>query len=280
MIIARTIESLNTACATLGPLALVPTMGALHAGHLSLVAAARESGRPVAVSIFVNPLQFGPNEDFARYPRDEAADLALLRDAGCALAWLPDLAAMYPPGDATVIEVAGPAQRWEGAARPGHFRGVATVVAKLFGQTRPERAYFGEKDWQQVQVVSRMVRDLALPVMIITVPTMRDADGLALSSRNRYLAAEARSRAAMLPATMRDLQAEIQAGNLDDTATAEAVEQAQARLRDHGFSVDYLALVDAHSLEPVARATPASRLLVAARLASVRLLDTLPIRVE
>ena len=280
MIIARTIESLNTARATLGPLALVPTMGALHAGHLSLVAAARESGLPVAVSIFVNPLQFGPNEDFARYPRDEVADLAMLREAGCALAWLPDLAAMYPPGDATVIEVAGPAQRWEGSARPGHFRGVATVVAKLFGQTRPERAYFGEKDWQQVQVVSRMARDLALPVTIITVPTLRDADGLALSSRNRYLAAEERRRAAMLPATLRDLRAKIQAGALDETAITAALGQARVQLHDHGFGIDYLALVDAHSLEPLARVTPTSRLLVAVRLGSVRLLDTMPAQSE
>jgi pantoate--beta-alanine ligase len=277
MIIARTIEALDAARATLGPLALVPTMGALHAGHVSLVAAARESGLAVAASIFVNPLQFGPNEDFTRYPRDEATDLAVLRAAGCALAWLPDTSVMYPPGDATVIEVAGPAQRWEGAARPGHFRGVATVVTKLFGQIRPERAYFGEKDWQQVQVVSRMVHDLALKVTIVTVPTMREPDGLALSSRNRYLAPEERHRAAILPATLQDLRADLQNDAVDENATTAALERAHARLHDHGFAVDYVALVDAVSLEPITRPRKGSRLLAAARLGAVRLLDTMSV---
>lgn len=277
MIIARTIEALDAARAALGPLALVPTMGALHAGHVSLVKAAHESGLAVAASIFVNPLQFGPNEDFARYPRDELADLATLRAAGCALAWLPETSVMYSPGDATVIEVAGPAQRWEGAARPGHFRGVATVVAKLFGQIRPERAYFGEKDWQQVQVVSRMVRDLALPVTIVMVPTMREPDGLALSSRNRYLAPEERCRAAILPATLQDLRAELQNDAVAESATAAALERARARLHDHQFVVDYVALVDAVSLEPITRPRSGSRLLAAARLGSVRLLDTMSI---
>ncbi|HQT88294.1 MAG TPA: pantoate--beta-alanine ligase [Acidiphilium sp.] len=277
MIIARTIEALDAARTTLGPLALVPTMGALHAGHVSLVAAAHESGLAVAASIFVNPLQFGPNEDFARYPRDEAADLAALRAAGCALAWLPDASVMYPSGDATVIEVAGPAQRWEGAARPSHFRGVATVVAKLFGQIRPERAYFGEKDWQQVQVVSRMARDLALPVTIVTVPTMREPDGLALSSRNRYLAPEERRRAAILPATLQDLRAELQNDAVAESATAAALERAHTRLRDHGFAVDYVALVDAVSLEPITCPRAGSRLLAAARLGAVRLLDTMSV---
>jgi pantoate--beta-alanine ligase len=172
-------------------LGLVPTMGALHEGHLALVQAAREAARGrnglVAASIFVNPRQFAANEDFARYPRDEPRDLAMLEQAGCDLVWLPDLATMYPPGDSTVIEVAGPAELWEGAARPGHFRGVATVVAKLFGQVRPDAAYFGEKDWQQIQVVRRMVADLLLSVEIVAIPTLRAADGLALSSRNRYL---------------------------------------------------------------------------------------------
>ncbi|GAA5264333.1 pantoate--beta-alanine ligase [Acidiphilium sp. MT5] len=289
MLIARTIEALDAARAALGPLALVPTMGALHAGHVSLITAAREQGLPVAVSIFVNPLQFGPNEDFARYPRDEAADLAVLRAAGCALAWLPEMSVMYPPGDATMIEVAGPAQRWEGAARPGHFRGVATVVAKLFGQIRPERAYFGEKDWQQVQVVRRMVRDLALPVAISTVPTLRDSDGLAMSSRNRYLTPEERHRAAWLPAILREVRAELQSMMVDDpsnsrtddsknnSATASALGQAQGRLEAQGFKLDYLALVDAVSLEPLTGPRAGSRLLVAARLGAVRLLDTMSV---
>lgn len=297
MLIARTIEALDAARAALGPLALVPTMGALHAGHVSLITAARAQGLPVAVSIFVNPLQFGPNEDFARYPRDEEADLAVLRAAGCALAWLPETSVMYPPGDATMIEVVGPALRWEGAARPGHFRGVATVVAKLFGQTRPERAYFGEKDWQQVQVVRRMVHDLALPVIISTVPTLREPDGLAMSSRNRYLAPEERRRAAWLPAILRDLRVELQSmmgadpsndsaddnadNNADDSAdnnaTKLALAAAHTRLEAHGFTPDYLALVDAVSLEPITRPRAGSRLLVAARLGTVRLLDTMSV---
>jgi pantoate--beta-alanine ligase len=283
MFIARTIEALDAARAALGPLALVPTMGALHAGHVSLISAARLSGLPVAVSIFVNPLQFGPNEDFTRYPRDEDADLAVLRAAGCALAWLPEASVMYPSGDATMIEVTGPAQRWEGAARPGHFRGVATVVAKLFGQIRPERAYFGEKDWQQVQVVSRMVRDLVLPVAISTVPTMREPDGLAMSSRNRYLAPEARRRAALLPAVLRDLCNDLQSIMVNDRSNASASDsatamaRARARLEDHGFKLDYLALVDASSLEPITRPRAGTRLLVAARLGAVRLLDTMSV---
>src|SRR3954451_12613062 len=191
MQVARTLPELRAACARLraeyGTLALVPTMGALHEGHKTLVRTAVASGAPTVASIFVNPLQFGANEDLARYPRDEAGDLAALRTAGCALAWLPDVATMYPAGDATTISVTGPAERWEGDARPGHFRGVATVCAKLFGQVRPDRAYFGEKDWQQLQVVKRMVADLLLPLEIVGVETVREADGLALSSRNQFL---------------------------------------------------------------------------------------------
>ena len=187
MRIARTLSELREARGRLGTeLGLVPTMGALHAGHLALVNAARQAGQ-VAASIFVNPLQFGPTEDLARYPRDEAGDLAKLEAAGCDLVWLPDAALMYPPDAASTITVGGPATLWEGALRPGHFTGVATVVAKLFGQLRPNAAYFGEKDWQQVQVISRMAADLLLPVKIVPVPTVRELDGLALSSRNRFL---------------------------------------------------------------------------------------------
>ena len=146
-------------------------------------------------SIFVNPLQFAATEDLSRYPRDEAGDLAVLEASGCAAVWMPDVATMYPPGDATTISVSGPAENWEGAARPQHFRGVATVCAKLFGQVRPDRAYFGEKDWQQLQVVRRMVSDLHLPLEIVAVPTVREADGLAMSSRNRFLTAAERALA-------------------------------------------------------------------------------------
>ena len=165
---ARTMNELREQCTALrgryGALTLVPTMGALHAGHLALLREATAGGAGAVTSIFVNPLQFAPSEDFARYPRNEAADLAALEAGGCHLVWLPDVATMYPLGDATTISVAGPAEGWEGAARPGHFRGVATVCTKLFGQVRPDRAYFGEKDWQQVQVVRRVVADLHLPL--------------------------------------------------------------------------------------------------------------------
>src|ERR1700721_1223007 len=174
MLIARTLPDLRAACAPLrrhaDALALVPTMGALHEGHRTLVRAGVTSGAATVASIFVNPLQFGPNEDLSRYPRDEAGDLAALQASGCALAWLPDVATMYPAGDATTIVLTGPAERWEGESRPGHFRGVATVCTKLFGQVRPDRAYFGEKDWQQLQVVRRMVLDILLPLEIVAVP--------------------------------------------------------------------------------------------------------------
>ena len=264
----------RTALATAkGGFALVPTMGALHAGHLSLVRAARESGLAVAVSIFVNPLQFGPSEDLARYPRDEAGDLALLRAEGCDLVWLPPVEAMYPPGDATTIDVGGPALAWEGALRPGHFRGVATVVAKLFGQMRPRLAFFGEKDWQQLQVIRRMVNDLLLPVEVRGVPVARDADGLALSSRNRFLSPEERQRAPLLYAALRDV-----ADMVRDGAAADApLHMARARLTDAGFDVNYLALVHAESLREITHAVSPARLIAAARLGSVRLLDNVPV---
>jgi pantoate--beta-alanine ligase len=256
-----------------GGLALVPTMGALHAGHLSLVRAARESGLAVAVSIFVNPLQFGPNEDLARYPRDEAGDLALLRAEGCDLVWLPTVEAMYPPGDATAIDVGGPALAWEGAERPGHFRGVATVVAKLFGQMRPRLAFFGEKDWQQLQVIRRMVSDLLLPVEVRGVPVARDADGLALSSRNRFLSPEERRCAPLLHTVLRELADSV----CDGTSVEARLQAARARLTAAGFDVNYLALVHAESLGEIAQAQPPARLLAAARLGSVRLLDNVPV---
>lgn len=273
MEIARNLSELTQHCAGLraahGHIALVPTMGALHAGHRALVDAAAATG--VVTSIFVNPLQFAPSEDLASYPRDEARDLAFLEDAGCHLAWLPDLAVMYPSGGATTIEVAGPAERWEGAHRPGHFRGVATVVAKLLGQVRPELAFFGEKDWQQLQVVRRMVVDLHLPHAIVAVPTVREPDGLAYSSRNRFLTPEQRGIAPLL---YRELQQIV--GAL--TAGADASEQLAAtteRLRDAGFAPDYVALVDGPTLAPLDRMRPGGRLIAAARLGTVRLLDNI-----
>lgn len=275
MRIARDLPTLReetARLAPLGPLAVVPTMGALHAGHVSLVRAARAAGAgAVAASIFVNPLQFAANEDLARYPRDEPGDLAALEAAGCDLAWLPTPEVMYPPGHATGIEVAGPTEGWEGAARPGHFRGVATVCAKLFLQTGAAMAMFGEKDWQQLQVIRRMVADLDMPIRIIGCPTVRESDGLAMSSRNRYLSAAERALAPALPAAMRQAAEAIQAGRPAGDALAGAV----AALTGQGFGVDYLALVEPESLRPTT-ARP-GRLVAAARLGAVRLLDNMAV---
>ena len=272
---ARGIGELHAACAALrrrfGGLALVPTMGALHDGHRTLVQAALHGGAAVAVSIFVNPLQFGAGEDLARYPRDEAGDLAKLRDWGCHLVWLPDVATMYPADGATTIDVGGPAELWEGIARPGHFRGVATVCGKLFGQVRPDRACFGEKDWQQLQVVRRMVTDLHLPLDIVGVPTVREPDGLALSSRNRFLTEAERERAPLLHAVLVQLARALAASGTAQGLLAEA----RRELNDAGFGVEYLALVDATTLRELAAWRPGSRLIVAARLGSVRLIDNI-----
>lgn len=252
-------------------LGLVPTMGALHQGHLDLVAAARRAADAVAVSIFVNPLQFSAHEDLARYPRDEAGDLAKLAAIGCDLVWMPDVATMYPPGAATLIEVAGPAEGFEGAARPGHFRGVATVCTKLFGQTGADVAVFGEKDWQQLQVVRRVVADLDLPITIIGHPTVREADDLACSSRNQRLTAEQRALAPMLPAEMRRALLRIAAGAPQEAVLAEA----RAALTAAGFAPDYLKLVQPETLRPWTGGP--GRLLAAARLGDVRLLDNMPL---
>jgi pantoate--beta-alanine ligase len=273
MKIARTLPDLRAALDELGPVGLVPTMGALHRGHLSLVAAARQARRPVAASIFVNPLQFGPNEDLARYPRDEAGDLAQLEQAGCDLVWLPDVATMYPPEAASTIIVGGPATLWEGAMRPGHFAGVATVVTKLFGHVRPRAAYFGEKDWQQVQVIRRVAADFLLPVEIVPVPTVREADGLALSSRNRFLTPTERQTAPVFYAALTRAAEAIGGGG----AVAECLEVAKHNLIAAGMAPDYLALVGAETLEPLEHLTRPARLIAAARLGSVRLLDNVPV---
>jgi pantoate--beta-alanine ligase len=275
MLIARTLPDLRAACTRLrvasDALALVPTMGALHAGHRTLVRAGVASGAATVASIFVNPLQFGPNEDLSRYPRDEAGDLAALEAAGCALAWLPDVATMYPPGEATAITVEGPAKGWEGDARPGHFSGVATVCAKLFGQVRPDRAYFGEKDWQQLQVVKRMVADLLLPLAIVGVETVREADGLAMSSRNRFLSVTERATAPALIGVLRATAVRL----ADGQASTMVLAEARAVLADNGFGVDYFALVEGATLRPIERAVSGARLIVAAKLGSVRLLDNI-----
>jgi pantoate--beta-alanine ligase len=279
MLVCRDLAALRTATATLRAagrsLGLVPTMGALHAGHIELVAAARLQADAVAASIFVNPLQFAATEDLSRYPRDEDGDLAKLRAAGCDLVWMPPVEAMYPPGAATVIEVAGPSAGWEGDARPGHFRGVATVCAKLFLQTGADVAAFGEKDWQQLQVVTRMARDLDIPIRILPVPTVREADGLAMSSRNRFLSEAERATAPLLHQVMTRAAAEIMAG----AALPGALETGLAALRAAGFAPDYLAVVEAETLRPLdaPRRDGPMRLVAAARLGSVRLLDNIAV---
>ena len=254
-----------------GRLALVPTMGALHRGHIALVEEGRRQASAVAVSIFVNPLQFGANEDLARYPRDEAGDLAKLRDAGCDLVWMPPVEAMYPPGAATLIEVGGPAEGFEGAARPGHFRGVATVCTKLFSQTGADVAVFGEKDWQQLQVVRRVVADLDLPVAIVGHETVREDDGLAFSSRNQRLTRDERALAPLLPRSMRDALARIAAGADPAAVLTEATQALVAA----GFAPDYFSLVEPETLKPWDSGP--GRLLAAARLGEVRLLDNMPL---
>lgn len=277
MDIARTLPELRAKCSALrtarGSLALVPTMGALHEGHKTLVRTAVTSGAPTVTSIFVNPLQFGANEDLARYPRDEAGDLQALREAGCALVWLPPVETMYASDDATTISLTGPAERWEGDARPGHFRGVATVCAKLFGQVRPDRAYFGEKDWQQLQVIKRMVADLLLPLEIIGVATVREADGLAMSSRNRFLTQAERATAPLLLRTLHETALDLARGR----SAVPCLDTARTALSGAGFGVDYFALVDGPSLRPLDAAAPGARLIAAARLGSVRLLDNVEV---
>jgi pantoate--beta-alanine ligase len=253
--------------------ALVPTMGALHAGHLSLVEHARAEGDRVIVSIFVNPTQFNDPEDLAKYPRGEEADLARLAPLAVDAVLAPPVEEVYPAGDATTVAVRGVGEPLEGVARPGHFDGVATVVAKLFWMTQADLACFGEKDWQQLQVVRRLVADLHIPVRIVACPTLREADGLALSSRNLRLAPAERARAAALPAAIDAAAAAIAAG----ADPQRELGRARDALLGGGFDkVDYLALRDAETLGEPAPRRPA-RLLAAAWIGGVRLIDNVPV---
>lgn len=272
------LDPLRDAIATLradGPIALVPTMGALHEGHLTLVRAAKHQAAHVVASIFVNPRQFGANEDLDAYPRQLARDQALLEGEGVSLLWAPDAEAMYPDGYATNVSVSGVSDGLCGAARPGHFDGVATVVCKLFNQVQPDLAFFGEKDWQQLAVIRRMARDLDLTRphvdAIHGVPTVREADGLAMSSRNAYLSDQQRQQAAALPRAMASACEAVRAGITPAAALAQLVEDLLAA----GFSTaDYAELRDPDSLAVVADpASHPARLFVAARIGGTRLID-------
>lgn len=255
--------------------ALVPTMGALHAGHLALVTAARAQAKHVVVSLFVNPTQFGPNEDFTRYPRDEAADAKALESVQADLLYAPAVEEIYGTGFATTVTVTGLSAELEGAVRPGHFAGVATVVAKLLNQAQADVALFGEKDYQQLLVIRRMAVDLDIATRIVGVPTVRDADGLALSSRNAYLNAEERRIAPIFYRTLRDLGAAIEAGR---QPVATLIEAARAKLLMADFTaIDYVELRDADTLAPIDHVSRAARLLAAVRLGKTRLIDNLAV---
>jgi pantoate--beta-alanine ligase len=268
--LARAVSALGRS----GSLALVPTMGALHAGHMALVDAARGEGGKVVASIFVNPRQFNDKDDLGRYPRQEADDARTLADAGCDLLWMPAVDDIYPQEFSTTVHVAGVSERWEGEARPGHFDGVATVVAKLLLSVLPDMALFGEKDFQQLAVIRRMAADLSIPVEIFGVPTVRDADGLALSSRNALLSADERHRAVALPQALKTAQEAIRNGS----DIAGVLQNAKQSLVDAGFlRIDYLALVDADTLEPIDASQGEMRLIAAAVIGSTRLIDNLPI---
>lgn len=255
-------------------IALVPTMGALHRGHLTLVEQARERAKRVVVSIFVNPTQFGPNEDFDRYPRPREHDLMMLREEGADAAWLPTVEEMYPQGFATNVTVKGVSEGLDGAARPGHFDGVATVVSKLLLQVMPDVALFGEKDYQQLCIIKRLVADLNIPVRIEGVPTVREANGLALSSRNQYLTTAEYEIAPKLNAALREAAKELQSGK----AVALVLANVSASILSAGFSrIDYLELRAEDSLAPMLAYNAPARLLVAAWLGKTRLIDNIHI---
>jgi len=271
--IVETRDDLRTARSGLPePVGVVPTMGYLHEGHAALIRRARDQCASVIVTLFVNPKQFGPNEDFARYPRDFARDRALCESLGVDLLYAPSVDEVYPPGFATSVDVSGLSEQWEGAHRPGHFRGVATVVAKLLIGTRADRAYFGEKDYQQLQVVKRLVLDLEIPTAIVPCPTVREADGLALSSRNAYLTPDDRPRATALYRGLMAARSALAGGERDARRLADSISQTVVSA---GLTLDYAAVVDPTTLVPLDRVDRPARALVAARLGRVRLIDNL-----
>jgi pantoate--beta-alanine ligase len=254
-------------------IALVPTMGALHDGHLSLVALAKSKADRVVVSLFVNPIQFGPREDFGRYPRDEQGDLVKLGKAGADLVFAPEVSEMYPQGFSTQVKVGDLTEDLCGAARPNHFDGVATVVAKLLLQCAPDLAVFGEKDYQQLLVIKRLVHDLNIPVEIVGAPIVREQDGLAMSSRNAYLSASERSTAPLLYRTIAEVAADLAKGRGCD----DAVVAARFKLDAAGFRVDYVAVRDPDTLKPLSGPVTRARVLAAAYLGKTRLIDNVPV---
>jgi pantoate--beta-alanine ligase len=253
---------------------LVPTMGALHEGHLSLMRHSRAAATRTCASIFVNPTQFGPHEDFASYPRTQRADEDALRAEGVDLLFMPSLSEMYPPGHSTRVRVGPLGETLDGTFRPGHFEGIATVVTKLLLQALPDVAVFGEKDYQQLRVIERLVRDLDVPVRIEGVPTVRETDGLALSSRNAYLTKEERAIAPTLHRSIRAVAQAVAEGSAPDRAAASEA----AALERAGFArVDYVTVRDAETLEPVTDASRPARVLAAAWLGRARLIDNVPV---
>ncbi len=257
--------------AAVRPVGLVPTMGALHAGHVSLIDAARAANAFVVVSIFVNPTQFGPKEDFTRYPRPLERDLEMCAASGVDLVFTPDAATTYPPGFRTFVEVTDLSEVLEGASRPGHFRGVATVVLKLFNLVRPDRAYFGQKDAQQVRIIQQMVRDLNVPVEVVVRPTVREPDGLALSSRNQYLDANQRRVAVALNEGLAEAEGMIRAGECNTAVIEGAMAQRIGRAR--GAVLDYAVAVDAETLRPATPLRGTILLALAVRFGATRLID-------
>jgi pantoate--beta-alanine ligase len=277
MLVLKTIAETRSACTRIRAagktLGLVPTMGALHEGHLSLVRAAEASCDAVAVTIFVNPTQFGPKEDFASYPRTLEQDCQTLEAAGVDLVFAPSVEEMYPNGASTFVEVAGLSERLDGASRPGHFRGVATVVAKLFNIFLPDHAFFGQKDAAQVAVLRRMVRDLRFAVQLDVCPTVREPDGLALSSRNRNLSGEERRQALVLSRALQAVEKQVRGGKQD---SAELLAEALRILEEEpAVQVDYCRIVDPDTLEDVPEVRHGGLVAVAARVGTTRLIDNL-----
>lgn len=266
----RAAQAARRAGKTIG---FVPTMGALHPGHASLIRAARRETELVVVSIFVNPLQFGPQEDVERYPRDLKRDLNLAKAAGCDLVFAPDVSQMYPLGFSTSVDVGALGARLEGASRPGHFRGVATVVTRLLQLVQPTVAYVGQKDYQQAVIIERLVKDLAIPVSVRVMPTVREADGLAMSSRNGYLTPEERGQAPVIHEALTLAKTRIRDGERDPERVLEAMRQ---RISEQPLArIDYLAVVHAKSFEPAERLAGQLALLAAVRFGPTRLIDNL-----